>query len=127
MSPGFIERFIVRLVVGTGAFFAAVALVPDIYSENWEVTLFLALSYALAMIFLTPILSMIGNVMSLVVLIPLTVALNLLFLYAADALAEQLDLDFTIDKVYWTALGAFIISAVTLVATAIFRPLVRDL
>lgn len=127
MEPSFLMRFLVRLVINGGAFYAGTLAITDLESEGWEVTLFFAGLYALAMIALHPLVIMIARFTSAVVLIPFTIGLNLLMLYAAEAIAEQLEFVFALGEAYWAALGAFVITVVVLVGTAIFRNVVRGL
>jgi len=127
MESSFLTRFLVRLIIGGGAFYAGSVAIPDLDSEGWEITLFFAGLYGLAMIALHPLIAMIARFTSEVVLVPFMIGFNLLMLYAAEAIAEQLEFTYTLGEAYWAALGAFVITVVGLFGTVIFRNFVRGL
>lgn len=120
-------RFLVRLIIHGGAFYAGTMAITDLESEGWEITLFFAGLYGLAMIALHPLITLIARFTSEVVLVPFMIGFNLLMLYAAEAIAEQLEFTFTLGEAYWAALGAFVITVIALIGTSILRNLIRGL
>lgn len=68
-----------------------------------------------------PIVSAITSVISTLTLGLYVVAINLGLLYAMQALAIVIDIDYVIDKSYWALLGAFIISSIVFVCNVILR------
>lgn len=127
METGFLVRFLVRLIINTGAFYAGTLAITDLESEGWEITLFFGGLYGLAMIALHPLIALIARFTSEVVLMPFMIGFNLLMLYAAEAVAEQLEFTFTLGEAYWAALGAFVITVIVLLGTSIFRNIIRGL
>ena len=127
METSFLMRFLVRLIINGGAFYAGTLAITDLESEGWEITLFFAGLYAIAMIALHPLIVVIARFTSGVVLVPFLIGFNLLMLYAAEAVAKQLDFIFTLGEVYWAALGAFVITVIVLLGTSIFRNIIRGL
>lgn len=115
------QRFIARLIINTGAFYTATELTPSTHNEGWLSTLFLAIIFALISIIIMPIVSAITSVISTLTLGLYVVAINLGLLYAMQALAIVIDIDYVIDKSYWALLGAFIISSIVFVCNVILR------
>jgi uncharacterized membrane protein YvlD (DUF360 family) len=116
-----VQRFVVRLVVNSGAFYAATEITPSTHNGGWEDTLFLAIIFAIISICILPIKSAISTVISILTQGLYVIAINLGLLYAMQALATVLDMDYVIDKSYWALLGAFIISGIVFICTVIFR------
>jgi len=116
-----VQRFVVRLIVNTVAFYAAAEITPGTHNEGWESTLFLAIIFAIISICILPIISAITFLISTLTLGLYVVAINLGLLYAMQAFAIVIDMDYVIDKSYWALLGAFIISVIVFICNVILR------
>jgi len=116
-----IQRFVARLIVNAGAFYAATEIAPGTHNGGWEDTLFLAIVFAIISICILPIISAITSVISTLTLGLYIVAINLGLLYAMQALAIVIDMDYVINRSYWALLGAFIISSIVFVCNVALR------
>lgn len=114
-------------MVNIAAFMAAVIFLHGIYSEAWQLTLGLACAFAFVSIILLPVVSALMGMMSIITMFFYAIGVNTGLLYAAEKLAQELNMDFVIEEVWWGVAGGAIITAIVLIATGLLRQVVRGL
>ena len=111
-----------RLAVNAGALFLASVLVPGIEIGDWQSLVAGTAIFAIVNALLRPLAYLVSCCLIVFTFGLFVVVINAAMLGATAWAAGQLDLNFTVDGFWPAVAGALIISAVSLVATAVARP-----
>ena len=124
-KPGFIERFIVRiivrLIINGCALYLAAQVIEGIHLDDWEAVLIVAIIFGVVNAFLKPLISLVTCLIRMITFGLFTLVINVGLLYLTEWIAHQVNLDFEIDNVLSAVLGALIVSVVSFVLSKILK------
>ena len=116
-------KLLVRWVITSLALFAAAYIVPGIQVEGtaWIVYAVMAIILGLVNAFVRPLLKLLTCPLILLTLGLFTVVINAATLLVASWLAQLLEIGFVVDGFWAALLGSLIVSAVTVVLSALVK------
>ena len=121
-------KFIVRWFINTIALYAAVALVPGIVPQDPGLLsyIWLALIFGLLNALLRPLLTVLTCPLIILTLGLGTFLINMFLFYLAGVIGTNFGVGFTVSGFWHTALGALIVSIVSIVLSMVFRDELKD-
>ena len=122
------NKFIIRTFINGVALYAAVALVPGIYSINPNPVsyLWLALIFGVLNALVKPILKFLTFPFILLSLGLFTLVINTGMFYLTGWLGQQFDVGFTVDGFIAALLGALVVSIVSVLLEVVFKDELKD-
>ena len=118
------EKFIIRWVINAVGLYAAVQLVPGIQmseGSSWISFLWLALIFGLLNAIVRPLLKLLTCPLVIITLGLGTFLINMLMFYLAGIIGTQFGVGFTVSGFWATALGALIVSVISIFLSLVFR------
>jgi putative membrane protein len=116
-------KLLVRWVISSLALFAAAYLIPGIHVEGsaWWVYAVMAIILGLVNAFVRPLLKLLTCPLIILTLGLFTLVVNAVSLMLASWLAQLADIGFVVDNFWAALLGSLIVSAVTVVLSALVK------
>jgi len=118
------EKFVIRWLINAVGLYAAVNLVQGIQmseGSSWLTFAWLALIFGFLNAIVRPLLKLLTCPLLILTLGLGTFLINMLMFYLAGVIGSQFGVGFTVDGFWATALGALIVSVVSIILSLVFR------